>query len=162
MAITKNKKIELVEGVTLSTKNANSMVFVKFDKLKVADVNALRRGLQKENIGYVVTKKTLLRRVLNTKGIEGEMPEMPGQIAMAYGEDLLSPAREIFNFHKGHKDTIEIVGGVFDGKYMSASEMMEIATIPGREVLLSKIAFLLQSPMQRLAIAVNAVAGQKA
>lgn len=162
MALKKEKKVELLANLEGSLKNANSAVFVKFDKLKVADVNALRRSLQSSQVGYVVSKKTLLKRALGTKGVEGEMPELPGQIAMAYGADLLVPAREVFEFYKTHKENVQIVGGVFEGKYMSASEMMNIATIPGREVLLSQIAYLLKSPIQRLAIAVNAVAGQKA
>ncbi len=162
MALKKEKKVEVLSTLDASLANANSVVFVKFDKLKVADANALRRSLQKSDIGYLVSKKTLLKRALGTKGITGDMPELQGQIAMAYGSDLLAPAREVFEFQKTHKDYVSIVGGMFEGKYMNASEMMEIATIPGREVLLSKIAYLLQSPMQRLAIAVGQVAEKKA
>jgi large subunit ribosomal protein L10 len=66
------------------------------------------------------------------------------ETAFAYGEDLLAPAREIFNFTKEHKGQLNIVGGVFDGAYKTKEEMMEIATIPSREVLLSKIAYLLE------------------
>lgn len=162
MALRKEKKTEVLEDLGSSLSNAQSAVFVKFDKLKVADANELRRSLQNSNVGYIVSKKTLLKKALGAKGVEGEMPELAGQIAMAYGEDLLAPAREVYAFQKTHKENVQIVGGVFEGKYMNASEMMNIATIPGREVLLSQIAFLLKSPMQRLAIAVNAVAGQKA
>ncbi len=89
------------------------------------------------------------------------MPEFGQETAFAYGEDLLAPAREIFAFSKEHKGLLNIVGGVFEGAYKSKEEMMEIATIPSREVLLSKIAFLLKSPIQRLAIAVNEVSKTK-
>jgi large subunit ribosomal protein L10 len=162
MPITLDKKKSLVATLESSLKTAHSVVFVKFDKLKVADVNILRRSLQKEGIGYIVSKKTLLKRALGTQGVEGTLPELPGQLAIAYGEDLLAPAREVLAFYKGHKENISIVGGVFESKYMNAEEMMSIATIPPREVLLSQIAYLLKSPIQRLAIAVNAVAGTKA
>ncbi len=162
MALKKEKKVEIVDTLEASLKNAQSAVFVKFDKLTVADVNKLRRDLQKESIGYTVAKKTLLKRVLATKGIEGELPELAGQIAVAYGEDLLAPAREVYAFAKTHKENISIVGGIFEGKYMDKAQMESIANIPPREVLLSQIAYLLKSPMQRLAIAVNAVAGTKA
>lgn len=160
MAITLTKKKELVVGLEASLKDANSVVFVKFDKLTVADVNTLRRNLQKSDIGYVVAKKTLLKRALGSKNIEGEMPEMPGQIAIAYGTDLLAPAREVLAFYKTHKDNISIVGGVFEGKYMDKAMMESIANIPPREVLLAQIAYLLKSPIQRLAIAVNQVASK--
>lgn len=161
MALKKEKKVEIAVSLDKALVDAASVVFVKFDKLKVADVNTLRRNLQKDGIGYVVSKKTLLKRSLDKKGIAGDLPELSGQIAMAYGTDLLAPAREVYAFAKTHKDNISIVGGVFEGKYMDKAEMEKVATIPSREVLLSQIAYLLKSPMQRLAIAVNAVAGQK-
>ena len=61
MPITLEKKKKMVTTLESFIKDANSVVFVKFDKLKVADVNALRRSLQKENVGYKVMKKTLLK-----------------------------------------------------------------------------------------------------
>ncbi len=161
MALKKEKKVEIAVSLDKALADAQSVVFVKFDKLKVADVNALRRNLQKDGIGYFVSKKTLLKRSLDKKGITGDIPELAGQIAMAYGTDLLAPAREVYAFAKTHKENISIVGGVFEGKYMDKAEMEKVATIPSREVLLSQIAYLLKSPMQRLAIAVNAVAGTK-
>jgi large subunit ribosomal protein L10 len=117
--------------------------------------------LQKDNVLYKVTKKTLLKRALDAKKIEGEMPVLDGEIAIAYAADLLAPARGVQSFAKDHKDSLRIVGGVFEGKYMDATKMLEIANIPPREVLLSQIAYLLKSPMQRLAIAVGEVAKTK-
>lgn len=161
MPITLDKKKELVAGLEKSLKTAQSVVFVKFDKLKVADVNTLRRNLQKESVGYVVAKKTLLKRALGTHGVAGDMPEMPGQIAIAYGEDLLSPAREVFAFQKGHKENVTIVGGVFEGKYMNAEEMMSIATIPPLQVLRGMFVNLINSPIQRMAVVLDQIAQTK-
>jgi large subunit ribosomal protein L10 len=92
---------------------------------------------------------------------EGVLPELPGEVAIAYSEDEIGPAREIYNFGKTHKGLLNILGGIFEGKFVNGAHMMEIATIPSREVLLSKIAFLLKSPMQGLAIAVSEVAKKK-
>lgn len=161
MPITLEKKKGLVADLEKAIKASNSVVFVQFDKLKVADVNTLRRLLQKEGVGYKVMKKTLLKRALLANGIEGDLPETPGQVAIAFGEDLLTPSREVYAFAKTHKENISIIGGVFEKKYMNASEMINIATIPPREVLLSQIAYLLKSPLQRLAIAVSQVAEKK-
>lgn len=158
MPITLDKKKELVAGLEKSLKSAKSVVFVKFDKLTVADVNTLRRNLQKEGVGYSVAKKTLLKRALGVGGLTGELPEMPGQIAIAFGEDLLSPAREVFSFAKTHKDNISIVGGVFEGKYMNASEMMSIATIPPLQTLRGMFVNLINSPIQRFAVVLDQIA----
>jgi large subunit ribosomal protein L10 len=158
MPITLDKKKELVASLDGALKGANSVVFVKFDKLKVADVNSLRRALQGQEVGYQVAKKTLLKRALSTHGITGDLPEIPGQVAIAYGTDLLSPAREVFEFQKKHKENISIVGGVFEGKYMNASEMMSIATIPPLQTLRGMFVNLINSPIQRFAVVLDQIA----
>jgi large subunit ribosomal protein L10 len=161
MAITLDKKKELVAGLEKSLKGSKSVVFVKFDKLTVADVNTLRRSLQTEGVGYVVAKKTLLKRALGTHGVTGELPEMPGQIAIAYSDDLLAPARGVHNFAKTHKEHVAIVGGVFEGKYMNASEMLSIATIPPLQTLRGMFVNLINSPIQRMAVVLDQIAQTK-
>lgn len=161
MAINKQKKEELVGELLGVAKDAKTIVFTTFKGLTVNNTIVMRKALHNENVGYRVAKKTLLKRALGELSIKGEFPEVASELAIAYSTDLLSPARLTLDFAKLYKGKFDIVGGVFDGKYMTRSEMLEIATIPGREVLLSKIAFLLQSPMQRLAIAVNEVAKTK-
>ena len=161
MPITLEKKKELVAGLENALKNAKSVVFVKFDKLTVADNNSLRRSLQTEEVGYVVAKKTLLKRALSTFGITGEAPEMPGQIAVAYSTDLLASARGIFGFQKGHKDNVAIVGGVFDGRYMTAEEMLGIATIPPMQTLRGMFVNIINSPIQRFAVVLDQIAQGK-
>lgn len=161
MPITLDKKKELVVSLEKALKSANSVVFVKFDKLKVADVNNLRRTLQAQEVGYQVAKKTLLKRALTTHGVTGDLPEIPGQVAIAYGVDLLAPAREVFGFQKGHKENVSIVGGVFEGKYMNASEMMSIATIPPLQTLRGMFVNLINSPIQRFAVVLDQIAQTK-
>ncbi len=158
MPITLDKKKELVASLEKSLKNAGSVVFVKFDKLTVTDVNSLRRGLQKEEVGYAVAKKTLLKRALGAHGITGTLPEMSGQIAIAFGADLLTPAREVLAFQKGHKENISIIGGVFEGKYMNEQEMMSIATIPPMQTLRAMFVNLINSPIQRFAVVLDQIA----
>ncbi len=161
MAITKAKKQAIVSSFADIVSGAQSLVFVKFDKLTVKDAQELRRKLRAHGVGYKVGKKTLLKRALADRGYEGELPELPGEIAVAFGTDAIAPAREVYAFQKDHKEQISIVGGIFEGGYKDQAMMLALATIPSREVLLSQIAWLLQSPMQRLAIAVNEVAKTK-
>ncbi len=160
MALKKAKKEEMITGLSKAFKESPSVVFVNFHGMKVSEETVLRRDLRKEGVGYKVSRKTLLKRAL--AGVaEGEMPPLTGEVAIAYSSDTLAPAREIYNFQKTHKGVLSIIGGIFEGKFVDAGYMTEIATIPPREVLLAKIAFLLKSPIQRLAIAVNEVAKTK-
>ncbi len=156
----KSKKEEIIKDLEGAIKDSKSLVFVNFHGLKVSDETTLRQDLRKEGVDYRVSRKTLLKRALQGKA-EGDIPELGGEVAIAYSKDEIASPREVYNFQKTHKGALSILGGIFEGKFISGERMMEIATIPSREVLLSKIAFLLQSPMQRLAIAVNEVAKTK-
>lgn len=161
MAITKEKKGEFVEKLSNALKSAKSVVFVNFHGLKVSDATALRRALKKEGVTYTVTKKTLTKRVLDAESasgrIEGEAPNLEGELALAYGEDEIAPARGIREFAKKLPEALSIIGGVFGGRYMSKSEMEEIASIPSLEVLRGKFVNIINSPIQRLAIALNEI-----
>jgi len=156
----KSRKEEMIKGLEDSIKKSKSVVFVNFHGLNVADETVLRRELRDKEVGYKVSRKTLLKRALSKKA-EGEIPELSGEVALAFSKDETASAREVYNFQKSHKIVLEILGGIFEGKFANKEKMMEIALIPSREVLLSKIAFLLKSPIQRLAIAVNEVAKSK-
>ncbi len=161
MPISKQKKEEIYAGLESGLKGANSAVFVNFKGLTVGDVTELRKTLREKGVSYVVAKKTILRKVLEKGGYEGTLPELSGELALAYGEDLLAPAREVNEFEKKFKDKLSILGGIFEGGYKDRDGMKVIAMIPPREVLLSQIAYLLKSPMQRIAIAVSEVAKKK-
>ena len=161
MALTKNKKKEVVEELEGLLKDSKSIVFVNFKGLTVQSTNVFRRDLRNAGVGYKVSKKTLLARVLAEKGLKGDIPELKGEVGIAFSNDLLSPAREVFNFSKG-KETPTIVGGVFDGEYFDAVRMMSIATIPSREVLLAQVLNIINSPIQGLVIALNQIAEKKA
>lgn len=160
MPLLKSRKKEMIQGLEDSISKSESVVFVNFHGLRVGDETSLRRELRNQDIGYKVARKTLLRLALKGKA-QGEIPELSGEVSIAYSKDQVASAREIYNFQKNHKGILNILGGIFEGKFVDGAKMMEIATIPSREVLLSKIAFLLKSPIQRLAIAVNEVAKGK-
>lgn len=156
----KSRKEEMIKEIEGALKKSKSLVFVNFHGMTVADETVLRRDLRAQGVGYRVSRKTLLKRALNGKA-EGEIPELAGEVAIAYSEDPISSPREVYNFQKTHKGILNIVGGIFEGKFMDGARMIELATIPSKEVLLSKLAFLFKSPMQRFAIAVNEVSKKK-
>ena len=161
MAITKDKKKEIISGLEKVIKNAKSVVFVNFHKLLVKDVSLLRRALKSEGVGYVVAKKSLFKRALAVNGIKGEMPVLDGELAVAYGEDLLAPARLVYDFQKKLDSKVSIIGGIFDGEYKSKIEMVSMASIPSLQVLRGMFVNVINSPIQRFAIALGKIAEGK-
>lgn len=161
MAITKNKKKEIVEKMSDILKKGKLFVFVNFKGLKVNEASALRRELRGKGIGYYVSKKTLLKRALSGGSAKGEIPELGGEVALAYGDDSIAPAREVFSFEKKFKDAVKIIGGIFEGEYVGRDKMLSIATIPPTEVLYGQFVNLINSPIQRLVISLNQIAEKK-
>jgi large subunit ribosomal protein L10 len=161
MAIKKEKKVEIISSLEKILSKSKSVVFVNFNKLLVKDSSALRRALKSENVGYVVSKKSLFERALGESGVKGERPEIKGELSIAYGDDLLAPARGIYEFQKKLEGRVSIVGGIFEGEYKTQTEMLSIAMIPSQKVLQGMFVNIINSPIQRVVIALNQISEKK-
>jgi len=161
MAITKAKKEDIVAKVADALKDAVSVVFVGFKGISVADTSAMRKSLKQEGVGYYVAKKTLIARALQNTKYEGAIPDLPGEVALAWTkEDATAPARTVFDHGKKHQG-LSILGGVFEGKYLDAAGMKAIATIPSVPVLRGMFVNVINSPIQGMALALKAIADKK-
>lgn len=161
MAITKQKKSEVVEKVQAIASKAKTLVFANFKGLTVAEQNEIRKAFRTQDIGYTVAKKSLMRRGLESSSFEGSLPELEGEIALAYGEDELAPARELAVFVKKFPGHLAFAGGVFGGKFVGKDEITAIAAIPGLDTLRGMFAQLVNSPRQRFAVVLSKVAETK-
>jgi large subunit ribosomal protein L10 len=161
MPISKAKKKEIIEDVSTVVKNSKSIVFFNFKGFSVKNTTEMRRELRKAQVGYMVAKKTLAKRAFDEAKIAGTIPTIVGETAMAYSADLVAPAREVYNFQKKFKDNISIAGGIFDGKYMSKDEMVTIAAIPSQQTLYAQFVNVINSPIQGLVMALDAIAKKK-
>ncbi len=161
MAVTKAKKEEIAAKVTQALDEAGSVVFVNVKGLPVGDTQAMRSKLREEGVSYYVAKKTLIKRALEAKQYQGDMPALDGELSLAWGTDLVAPAREVQGFVTSTKDKVTILGGVFDGRYMTASEMTEIASIPSQKTLYAQFVMLINSPIQQFVMALDQIAQKK-
>lgn len=155
-----------LEGVL---KGATS-VFVGFTGMSVAQETKMRRAMRSDGLGYMVAKKTLIRRAL--EGL-GHLPAqagahdvpMEGEVAIAYtttSADVTAPAQRIHSFGKEFGEgKLSILGGIFEGKVVDATMMRGIATIPSLQTLRGMFVNVINSPIQGLAIALNAIAEKK-
>ncbi len=160
MAINKAKKQDILAKLETVKGTADSIVFVHYKGLTVANTTAMRKNLREKGVGYFVAKKTLMERAFGT-AFTGTMPTLDGEIAIAYSEDAIAPAQNIKEFTTKYKDNLAIVGGVFQGVFKSQAEMIAIASIPPLQTLRGMFAQLLNSPRQRFAVVLNAVSEVK-
>jgi large subunit ribosomal protein L10 len=164
MAISKEKKREIVAKLEGALTNASSIAFVSFSKLTVKDSSHVRKELQKEGVHYMVAKKTLIRRVVESLGYKGVLPELPGEVAVAWTEakaDITAAARGIYDHGRKLKGALALVGGVFEGAFMDAEKMKGIATIPPMPVLRGMFVNVINSPIQGLVVALSEISKKK-
>lgn len=163
MAISKEKKVEIVARLAEACKEATSIAFVSFTKLTVADASKMRKQLKEAGVLYFVAKKTLIRLVLNQQGYEGQMPELPGEVAIAWtsGEDTTAPTHGVYEFGKKMKGALTIIGGVFEKAFINAEKAVAIATIPALPVLRGMFVNVINSPIQGLVVALDKIREKK-
>ncbi|KKT39243.1 MAG: 50S ribosomal protein L10 [Parcubacteria group bacterium GW2011_GWA2_44_13] len=112
----------------------------------------------------MVAKKTLLGVAAKELGLEIDKKKLEGEVAMtvsSQGEDMvLAIAKEIVIFAKKNADMLKIIGGLWNKVWMDQAEIKNLASIPSREVLLTRLAFMLSQPVASLVRVLNSV-GEK-
>lgn len=162
MAISKDKKREIVAKLTDAFTEASAISFVGFTKLTVAISSKMRKELADAGVEVYVAKKTLIRRALESRGYTGALPELPGEVAVAWTtSDVTAPSRSIYEFGKKLKGMLTLLGGVFDGAFVDAAQMTAIATIPPVPVLRGMFVNVINSPIQGFVVALNKIAEKR-
>lgn len=163
MAISKDKKHEIVAKLERAFKEASSVAFVGFTKLNVADASKMRKELSDAGVRFFVAKKTLIKKALESQGYSGTVPELPGEVAVAWTtDDVTAPTRGVHEFGKKLKGALTLLGGVFEETFIDAPQATEIATIPPMPVLRGMFVNVINSPIQGLVVALDKIRESKA
>lgn len=151
-------KQPIVEEISASIKDAQSVVLVDYRGLTVEQDTQLRKSLREAGVTYKVYKNTFMTRAFKGTDFEALAPYLEGPSAVAISTtDATAPARVLSQFAK-KADKLEIKGGVVEGTLYDAKGMAVIASIPSREELLSKLLGSLQSPITNFARVMNQLA----
>jgi large subunit ribosomal protein L10 len=164
MAISKNKKSEILAKLEAAFKEASSIAFVGFTKLTVKDSSQMRKEFSKAGVRFFVAKKTLIRRALDARGYTGEVPELPGEVAVAWttSDEVTAPARGVYEYGKKLKGALALLGGMFENEFLNKEKMTIIATIPPMIVLRGMFVNVINSPIQGLVVALDKIREKKA
>ena len=151
-------KQPIVEEISAQIKDAQSVVLVDYRGLTVEQDTRLRKQLREAGITYKVYKNTMMNFAFKGTDFEALAPYLEGPSAVAIStEDATAPARVLCKFAK-EADKLEIKGGVVEGTAYDAKGIGEIAKIPSREELLSKLLGSIQSPITNFARVMNQLA----
>jgi large subunit ribosomal protein L10 len=151
----KTEKTAMVESLAGDlAKSSNAIVFA-FAGLKVPEVTELRRQVRETKSKYLVVKNTLALRATRGTAMEAVAEHFSGATAVVYNRTSpVALAKVLTNFAKTNPNLV-FKAAVIEGQAVAASEIKMIAELPSREELVSKLLFIMQSPMRRLVTVLN-------
>lgn len=157
-------KVAIVDEVKDRLEQSSGVVVTEYRGLSVAALAELRGQLRPVGGKYKVYKNTLVRRAVDDAGVNLDTDFLVGPTALAFTEetpegkpgDLPTVAKVLRDFAKANPDLI-IKGGLFEGEGIDADGVKALADVEPREVLLAKLAGLMQAPMQKFASAMQAL-----
>ena len=151
-------KQPIVQEISENIKDAQSVVVVDYRGLTVAEDTQLRKALREAGVTYKVYKNTMMKRAFAGTAFESLTKDLDGTNAIAISkDDATAPARILCKFAKNAK-ALELKAGVVEGTLYDVDALNELAKIPSREELLSKLLGSLQSPITNLARVLNQIA----
>jgi large subunit ribosomal protein L10 len=149
MAVTRADKEQELQDLSAAFAKADTAILVDYKGLDVPAVTELRRQIRSVKGSYRVVKNTLARRASKGTSFEALEKMFEGTTAVAYtGDDPVALAKTLTTFMKG-APTVSIKGAVVQGRAVQPSEVSDLANLPGKPELYSKLLFLLQAPMQQ-------------
>ena len=160
MSLNRNEKAAVVSDVAAQAAKSQTLALAEYRGLTVEALNKLRVDARSKGVYLHVLKNTLARRAVAGTSFEAASDAMVGPLIYGFSEDAVAAAKVIADFAKTN-DKLVIKGGAFGGKALDVAGVKALAAVPSREVLLSQIAGLLMSPVQRAAGVLAALAAKR-
>ncbi len=156
MALSRASKTEKVKKLASELESSTSAIIGTFAGLTASKDFELRKAVRGAGGSYHVVKNKLAARAAEGTKIEAALKGLKGVSSVAYTSgDPVALAKALSAWVKDNSEfTFKL--GIIDGKVIDVREIGELATMPGKEELFSKLLFLIQSPAQRLATVINA------
>ena len=160
MSLNRNEKAAVVSEVAAQVAKSQTLAMAEYRGLTVEALNRLRVDARAKGVYLHVVKNTLARRAVAGSPFEVASESMVGPLIYGFSEDAVAAAKVIADFAKTN-DKLVIKGGAYAGKVLDPNGVKALASVPSKEVLLSQIAGLLKSPVQRMAAVVAALAEKR-
>lgn len=160
MSLNRNEKQAVVTEVAAQAAKSQTLALAEYRGLTVAQLDQLRRQAREKGVYLHVLKNTLARRAVAGTPFECAAETMAGPLIYGFSEDAVAAAKVLADFAKT-TDKLVIKAGAYDGKPLNADGVKALASIPTKEVLLSQLLGLMQSPVSRMARVLAALAEKR-
>jgi large subunit ribosomal protein L10 len=153
-------KKAVVAEIAAQVATAQTIVVAEYRGIEVSSMTKLRAKAREQGVYLRVLKNTLARRAVADTPFAGLADQMVGPLVYGISEDPVAAAKVLNDFAKVD-NKIVIKAGSYDGKVLGTAEVAELASIPSRDELLSKLLFVMQAPVSGMARVLAAVAEKK-
>ena len=160
MSLNRSEKEAVISDVTSLAAKAQTLVLAEYRGITVADMTKLRNEARSKGVNLSVFKNTLARRAVAGSAFEVVGDQMTGPLIYGFSEDAVAAAKVVADFAKTN-DKLVIRGGAFGVKVLDVNGVKQLANIPSKEVLLSQLLGLMQSPVSRTARVLAALAAKR-
>jgi large subunit ribosomal protein L10 len=156
LSLNLESKKEVVAELSERLKKAQTVVLAEYRGISVEDITVLRSRARASGVYLRVLKNTLARRAVQGTPFEKLSDQMVGPLAYGISDDPVSAAKVLHTYAKGNEKLV-IKGGMMPNYLMTAKEVGNLATMPSREELLSKLLGTMQAPIAKFVQTLNEV-----
>jgi large subunit ribosomal protein L10 len=160
LSLNRNEKAAMVADVAAQVARSQTLAMAEYRGLTVADLDRLRRIAREKGVYLHVLKNTLARRAVAGTPFEPAAEHMAGPLIYGFSQDPVAAAKVVADFAKTN-DKLVVKAGAYNGKALDANAVKSLAAIPSKEVLLSQLLGLMQSPVSRMARVLSALAEKR-
>ncbi len=151
MAISKERKRELVEGYIQQLQASAGVIVTDYRGLRVAELEQLRRSLRENGAILEIVKNRLLKLALSQVGLEMPREWLEGTTAVAFCHSEVPPVAKAISDFARESEYLVVKGGLLGSSAMSAEQVKALASLPPREVLLAQVLGTIQAPAAQMA-----------
>jgi len=160
VSLNRSEKEAVISDVTGLAAKAQTLVMAEYRGITVADMTRLRTTARNSGVTLSVLKNTLARRAVAGSAFDVISDQMTGPLIYSFSVDAVAAAKVVAEFAKTN-DKLVIRGGAYGGKVLDINGVKQLASIPSKEVLLSQLLGLMQSPISRTARVLAALAEKR-
>lgn len=153
----KPEKIDAVKNVKKYLEESSSVFVTDYSGLNVAEITVLRKNLRENSVKYLVSKNTLMRIAAREAGYDNIVEFLQGPTAIAFGADDPAVAAKILYDSYKDKEKPVIRAFVLDKELFAGTEIVRLAELPSREILLSLLVATVESPVSALVSSIDAM-----
>jgi len=147
----REKKVQIVSNLADDLSRSTIIIATNYQGLLAKQMAELRNALAKAGVGYHVVKNTLVYRAADQAGKPQLRDIIEGPVALAFGyDDIVNTAKALNQYVKSAALSLQIRGGLLGNRILLPEEVVSLANLPTREVLISKLIGQLQAPIGTL------------